>query len=84
MVHGLNVGADNYVTKPYDSALLLERVRGALGKPSTVSQQEKFTTCAEIDGEEIVVRAGLSRRSICCCQRTPMRWLRTGSCKPHR
>lgn len=32
VVHGLNVGADNYVTKPYDSALLLERVRGALGK----------------------------------------------------
>jgi len=58
VVHGLNVGADKYRTKPNDSALLLERVRGALGKPSTVSQQEKFTTRAEIGGEEIVVRVG--------------------------
>ncbi len=58
VVHGLIVGADNYVTKPYDSALLLERIRGALGRPSTVFRQEKFATRAEIDGEEIVVRAG--------------------------
>ena len=58
VVHGLNVGADNYVTKPYDTSLLLERVRGALGRPSTVSRQEKLSTRAVIDGEEILVRAG--------------------------
>ena len=58
VVHGLNVGADNYVTKPYDASLLLARVRDALGRPSTVARQEKFRTSALIDDEEVEVQAG--------------------------
>ncbi len=38
VVRGLNLGADNYVTKPYDASLLLERVRETLGRPSTVAK----------------------------------------------
>ena len=58
VVHGLNVGADNYVTKPYDASLLLARVRAALGHPSTVARQAKFKTRALIDDEEVEVQAG--------------------------
>ena len=58
IVQGLNLGADNYVTKPYDSSLLLERVRETLGHPSTVAVQEKCLLHAQVDGELVEVRAG--------------------------
>ena len=58
VVRGLNLGADNYVTKPYDASLLLERVRETLGRPSTVAKQEKCVLQARIDGEIVEVQAG--------------------------
>jgi response regulator RpfG family c-di-GMP phosphodiesterase len=48
VIRGLNVGADNYVTKPYDAALLLERVGDVLGKPSQVAEETKVQLHAEI------------------------------------
>lgn len=48
LVNGLNVGADNYVIKPYDAALLLERVRATLGRPSRVTEETKIALRATI------------------------------------
>ena len=58
VVRGLNVGADNYVTKPYDPALLLDRVARALSQPSRVAEEDKIELEAEIGGQLQQVRAG--------------------------
>jgi len=58
VVRGLNVGADNYVTKPYDPNLLLERVHRALSRPSRVAEEDKIQLQAEIGGQLQEVRAG--------------------------
>jgi response regulator RpfG family c-di-GMP phosphodiesterase len=50
VIRGLNVGADNYVTKPYDPSLLLERIRETLGHPSQVAEETKIPLHAEIGG----------------------------------
>ncbi len=50
VIRGLNVGADNYVTKPYDPSLLLERIRETLGHPSQVAEETKIPLHAEING----------------------------------
>jgi len=58
VVRGLNAGADNYVTKPYDASLLLERVQGTLGRCSQVPGEAKIQLEAEIGGLVHEVRAG--------------------------
>ncbi len=58
IVRGLNVGADNYVTKPYDPDLLLERVSRTLKHPSRVAAETKIRLQAEIGGEIREVHAG--------------------------
>ncbi len=58
VVRGLNAGADNYVTKPYDANLLLERVQGTLGRLSQVPGEAKIQLRAEIGGLVHEVRAG--------------------------
>lgn len=58
VVHGLNVGADNYVTKPYDMDLLLRRVGDALQRPSRVAQEAKAALTADINGQLVSVQAG--------------------------
>ena len=58
VVRGLNAGADNYATKPYDAPRLLDRVQEALARPSKVAQETKLPLIAEIDGEVVDVNAG--------------------------
>lgn len=58
VVQGLNVGADNYVTKPYDPALLLDRVDRALRRPNRVAEEDKIHLQADIGGTVQEVRAG--------------------------
>jgi response regulator RpfG family c-di-GMP phosphodiesterase len=58
VVRGLNVGADDYVTKPYDAALLLERVHSALGRPSRTTEEAKIQLQVTIDHKVFDVRTG--------------------------
>ncbi|WP_295442844.1 HD domain-containing phosphohydrolase [uncultured Thiodictyon sp.] len=58
LANGLNVGADNYLIKPYDTALLLERVRATLGRPSRVTEETKIALQATIGGTAFEVCTG--------------------------
>lgn len=58
VIRGLGSGADNYVTKPYDTKLLLERVRDALARTSHVADEVKIPLKASMDGETFHVEAG--------------------------
>jgi putative two-component system response regulator len=58
VVRGLNVGADNYVTKPYDPELLLGRVRDSVHRPSQVATERKLPLQAELCGEVFEVHTG--------------------------
>jgi len=57
VIHGLNVGADNYVTKPYDPELLLERIAATLCQTSQ-PDADKFTLDVEVSGQVAQVTAG--------------------------
>jgi len=57
IIRGLNCGADNYLTKPYDPPLLLERVAEALSadqQPDT----ERFQIQVNIQGQPTTISAG--------------------------
>ena len=58
IIHGLNAGADNYVTKPFDSAMLLARVQDALYRPSQAFREAKLALEATSDGRRFQVHAG--------------------------
>ena len=58
IIQGLNAGADNYVTKPFDNAVLLTRVQEALCRPSQTFSEEKLTLNATSDGRFFQVHAG--------------------------
>ncbi|WP_295384684.1 HD domain-containing phosphohydrolase [uncultured Thiodictyon sp.] len=58
VVRGLNAGADNYVTKPYDPALLLSRVRDSLNQPSQVAAELKLPLQARLGDEVFEVHTG--------------------------
>ena len=58
VVRGLNAGADNYVTKPYDTTLLMQRVTDVLGKPSGVAEETKVHLKAEIGSTTFEVTTG--------------------------
>ncbi len=58
VVRGLNAGADNYVTKPYDPALLLSRVSDSLNQPSQVAAECKLPLQAQLGGEVFQVNTG--------------------------
>lgn len=57
IIRGLNAGADNYVTKPYDAHLLLERIEDAVKQKSTFDA-EQFTVNVDIGGQSVPVTAG--------------------------
>ena len=57
IIRGLNVGADNYVTKPYDASLLLERIEDAV-KQKSILDQEQFSVDVDMGGELVKVTAG--------------------------
>lgn len=47
-VQGLDIGADDYVTKPFAMQELLARIRVALRKKRSFDSEEKTVTCGEI------------------------------------
>lgn len=58
IIQGLNAGADNYVTKPFDNAMLLARIQDALLRPSQAFREEKLALEATSDGKRFQVHAG--------------------------
>jgi DNA-binding response OmpR family regulator len=62
VVHGLEAGADDYLPKPFDLAVLLARVKGLLRRKEWARGQEEARTArvgeAEADFENFEVRAG--------------------------
>ena len=61
-VRGLDVGADDYITKPYSIKELMARIRAALRRPAASVVENKLTAGSlEIDLEKhIVTNAGTS------------------------
>ncbi len=57
VIHGLNAGADFYVTKPFNEQYLLSRIDAALADPPKYSD-EKLDLELRLDGESHQVRAG--------------------------
>lgn len=61
MVHGLEAGADDYVPKPFDLAVLLARVRGLLRRSDWARSPAEVETArvgdAEVDFRNFEVRA---------------------------
>ncbi len=47
-VTGLDMGADDYVTKPFSIEELLARIRAALRKQITQKQEENLLSCADL------------------------------------
>ena len=57
VIHGLNAGADSYVTKPYDEHFLLSRIEAALAEPHR-ADDEQIEMNVTLDGEVHHVIAG--------------------------
>ncbi len=57
VIHGLNAGADYYVTKPFNEPYLLSRIKTALKDPPRHGD-ETFEMELNIEGEKYPVRAG--------------------------
>ncbi len=60
VIHGLNAGADYYVTKPFNEQYLLSRINTALKDPP-MHGDETFEMELSIDGEKYQVKAGHSK-----------------------
>jgi len=66
MVHGLNSGADDYVTKPFERDVLLARVRAVLRRGPVATSAKDFdglvideeNRSARLDGEELKLAPG--------------------------
>jgi two-component system phosphate regulon response regulator PhoB len=69
IIRGLESGADDYVTKPFDRAVLLARIRAVLRRNDAVAQGRSFdglvldetTFHATLDGAEIALTPGECR-----------------------
>lgn len=57
VIRGLNAGADNYLTKPYDPPLLLERVEDAISR-GAFQDTQKFSVTVDVAGDRVTVEAG--------------------------
>lgn len=57
IIRGLNSGADNYLTKPYDPPLLLERVAEAL-KADQQTDSDKLDIRVNLQGQPVTITAG--------------------------
>jgi putative two-component system response regulator len=57
VIRGLNAGADNYLTKPYDAQLLLERVADALQHPR-IADETQLALKVNVSGEMVEISAG--------------------------
>ena len=58
VIKGLNAGADNYLTKPYDEQILLGRVAETLKSPVSSHQETRLDLQARLAGETIAIKAG--------------------------
>ena len=69
IIRGLDMGADDYVTKPFKAGVLLSRIRAVLRRQETFSENDRVLTCGNIllnrekttvtaGGEEVLLTAG--------------------------
>ena len=58
IIKGLNSGADNYLTKPYDPPLLLERVAETLRSTDHEQEKDCFEIKVNLQGEPVTIKAG--------------------------
>jgi DNA-binding response OmpR family regulator len=58
IIHGLAIGADDYVTKPFSPRQLMARVRAALRRSRGSERRENFLCCRDlrVDTEKRIVR----------------------------
>ena len=58
IIQGLHVGADNYVTKPYESEYLISRIRSLLDTPIVVEDEEEATVLeVNLAGERYEIKS---------------------------
>lgn len=57
VIRGLQAGADNYLTKPYDARLLLERIADTLTE-RRAHDQDHFEVDIQVGGQPVKVSAG--------------------------
>ena len=58
VIKGLNAGADNYLTKPYDAQILLSRVAETLNSPLGNFRETRLDLQARLGGETVRIKAG--------------------------
>lgn len=58
IVHGLNIGADDYLTKPFDLDVLLARIRALLRRQSDDKQPQLSTQSITLDPNTQEVKKG--------------------------
>lgn len=58
IIEGLQAGADNYVTKPYEAAYLLSRVASLLGTPIVDDGNDQQSLDVTLAGKRYVVKSG--------------------------
>ena len=58
IIQGLHVGADNYVTKPYEPEYLLSRMNSLLHTPLEQEAEEGEPLEVTLDGKQFVVKSG--------------------------
>lgn len=58
VVSGLQAGADNYITKPFDNKLLLERIGSILENPALYAHSDEDENLSfRLDGQEFTIRS---------------------------
>lgn len=60
IIRGLDTGADDYVTKPFKTGVLLSRIRAVLRRRERISEKSQALTCGNIvlDKQKTLVTAG--------------------------
>lgn len=58
IIRGLDAGADNYVTKPYDPAFLVARVESLLQSPLGVNDEDAMELSVTLGGRTYRVKSG--------------------------
>jgi signal transduction histidine kinase len=61
VLRAVAAGADNYCTKPYDPATLVERVQHALDRAARADRNEPPVAEVELDGERFTLGTSMSR-----------------------
>jgi DNA-binding response OmpR family regulator len=64
IIHGLNIGADDYVTKPFSPRQLMARVAAALRRSEAATEERRFLVCDDLAVDTENRRASLGGEAL--------------------